>query len=499
MSSTSIATLWRSANRPRLPALSAGLRVPVLFALLALSLPLYIGILGVSPHLSHESSAFFWLLLGVTLAYAGAAVLVLRSPQAPSPLTRWLEFGMIAVGGLALRAIFLGADPALSHDVFRYVWDAHLVAHGVSPYSHTVADPSLAPLRDAVIWPRVDWRDAPTIYPPGAELFFLAVHAFAPLSLWAMKNAIFLCDLGIAGLTLVLLRQHRLDPRLMLVYWWSPIPVLEFAYSAHVDAVAALWTLAAVVVAMQRWRGSRLTAGALLGLAVTTKLYPLLFALALLRRRDWGFLLGLFGAIALCYLPFLSLGVGSGGFLGTYFSQRFVDEGPFFRLITTLIVVSGIQVILQALSLGMLCLLALWLRIRRGIGVPAAILLLSVAWIAVSPHVFPWYVAPLLPFLAVCLRDGLPIASAVARRARSSPELAYALWLFVMAMPFSYVILAPGHDANLFLLIFVLPALIAIGPTLMRQARRYLDGQSGVESEIASSMHRPSSTIVEVK
>jgi hypothetical protein len=455
------------------PHISPRLRIrtgrPVRWAgvalLLAVSAPLYLRLLVVAPNLDRAPTDFLWPLLGVTICCVGATWLVLGSAPAASRRGRWIELGLIFLGGLVLRAIFVAAPPTLSHDAYRYAWDAQLIAHGVSPYTHVVADPALANLRDAAIWPQVEWRDSPTIYPPGAQLLYLAAHVIAPLNIWGIKAAILLCDLVTGALTLGLLRHYGLDLRRALVYWWAPVPILEYAFSAHVDAVAAMWTLAAVLVAAQHWRGARIVTGLLLALAVTTKLYPLIFAVALVRRRDWGFLVGLAGGIAVIYLPFVVIGLGAGGFLGTYFSQRFVDQGIVFRAITTLFVAGRIQFFLEALSLAASAAIVYWLRVRRGLSVPAAILALSVAWIAASPHLFPWYVGPLLPFLALYLRA--PRLAGSVRSpdlAGARPELGVALWLFTLAIPFAYVIFAPGENANLFPLFSLVPLGVAIVP-----------------------------------
>jgi hypothetical protein len=45
--------------------------------------------------------------------------------------------------------------------------------------------------------------------------------------------------------------------------------------------------------------------------------------------------------------------------------------------------------------------------------------------------------------------------------AGNTSELPLALWVFVLAMPFTYVIFTPGYNANLFLLFFAVPATVA--------------------------------------
>ncbi|MGO8950786.1 MAG: glycosyltransferase 87 family protein [Ktedonobacterales bacterium] len=455
---------------------------------------------------SVRGSAYLLPGLGVALAAALGAWLVLSSgaredgDAARQGRNHWLELGLIVGIGLVFRAMFLFVPPAISHDAYRYVWDAHLVSHGISPYLYPASDPALAPLRDSVIWPQLNWPNSPTIYPPGAQLLFFLVNIIAPLNITAMQLAMTACDAGVGLVTVLLLRHYRLDLRRLIVYWWNPIPILEFVYSAHVDAAAALWVALALLLALQHWRGARVLAGVALGMAVLTKLYPLLFVVALLRRRDWGFLLGLCATLLLVTLPFFRLGLGSGGFLTTYFSQRFVDEGIIFRLITQIVVNTRWQFALQGMVLALLAGLVLYSRIKWGLGAAAGILALSVAWIVISPHLYPWYVGGLLPLLAMYLRLPPLTAGRAVGRSRATdlsgnmPMLSFAFWLFVLEMPFTYVIFTPGYNANLFLLFFLVPLALASIPVSRRlwSSRRIPDSRPHVaEAPMASAATGP--------
>src|SRR5262249_9010116 len=169
-------------NRLPLPRSALWARWLALVTLGVAGVPVYQRILAAGGSTARRGDPFLWPGLGVALIAVTGALLVLRSAEASDRHTRWLELGLILTVGLAFRAVCLSAAPAISHDAYRYAWDAHLVSHGVSPYSHTVEDPALTSLRDGTIWPKLIWRDAPTIYPPGAQVFFLLVHAVAPLN-----------------------------------------------------------------------------------------------------------------------------------------------------------------------------------------------------------------------------------------------------------------------------------------------------------------------------
>ncbi len=456
---------WTVGIRPTSEKSATGavlVRIGVLLGLGVIALPLYVLVLSASTQVRAQPFGYFWPELGVTLVAAIGAWLVLVSRPASNRRAAVIELGVILALGMIWRIVAFPSLPTLSHDAYRYVWDAQLVAHGVSPYAHTVSDPSVAYLRDAAIWPNINWRNAATIYPPGAELLYLAVHTVAPLNIWAMKAAIALCDVASGVVALLLLRQRGMDLRRVILYWWSPIPVIEFAANAHVDAAAVLWVLLALLLAASDRRVTRAGAGVFLGLATLTKLYPIILALALLRRRDWSFVLGLVVTCVLAYLPFLALGLGSGGFLTTYFSQRFVDQGILFRLLSDAAPNLLAQVAFVGLGAALLCGIIAWMRWTGRLSVEGTLLALSAVWIAVSPHLFPWYVAGVPPLLAL-----LP---GTTRRPLPAPALA--LWLFVLLMPFTYVVFAPYQQPALFQLFFAVPLVVAAVPLVRTLLRR---------------------------
>src|SRR5260221_8957114 len=234
-----------------------------------------------------------------------------------------------------------------------------------------------------------------------------------------------LCAAGVALLALVLLRRRRLDARRVLIYWWSPLPVLEFALTAQLEVGALLRTLAALVVAEQRWRGARAAAGVLLGAATLTKLYPLLFVVALVRpappladgqpharwrratlslRQNADFLAALMGTLVAGYLPFAGAGLSSTGFLGTYLSQRFGDQGIVSQVLAALAGLMGGSTVtlalLQLAALAGLCAAVVWWRGRRPLRPEAGMLALSALMPALSPRLYPWFAARLPPLLA---------------------------------------------------------------------------------------------------
>lgn len=457
-------------------------RLVALATLGALAFPLYLQIIPAATALDANPARFGWLLAAITAFYVGAVALVWRTRAVGG--WRWVELALIIAVGVALRVAVFGAPPSLSHDAYRYAWDPQLVAHGISPYTHTPQDPALAFLRDNRITPNLRFRDAPTLYPPAAQGLFLLTYLLDPRDIYGVKLTMEICDALSFILTLALLRARKLDLRRALLYWWAPIPILEFAFNGHVDAEAILWTLAALLASAGTWRGARVATGVFIGLATLTKLYPILFVIPLIRRRDYGLLAGLAATIVIGYAPFVALGLGAGGFLETYLGQRFVDQGPLLAALTTLITLfTHAPLILigsDFLALAILAALVALYRWRVGMSAEAGMLALSAAWIALSPHIFPWYIAALAPLLALEQGRAVEAASHGAEEGgRLKPRLraygyeggprglgngALALWLFMLAAPFTYVIFAPGENAGLFIWFSLVPAAIALAP-----------------------------------
>ena len=93
-------------------------------------------------------------------------------------------------------------------DIWRYLWDGHVSAHGTNPYLHAPTDPALDKPADeenaALTDGRALWSDirdninyalTPTIYPPLAQVVFQVSHILAPGSVLVMKGLLVGFDL----------------------------------------------------------------------------------------------------------------------------------------------------------------------------------------------------------------------------------------------------------------------------------------------------------------
>jgi len=343
--------------------------------------------------------AFVFYLAAAALVVAG------RVPACRTALALILALAVLP------RLILLASTPALSDDLYRYVWDGKVIAAGIDPYRYAPADPALVPLRDR-LWAPINQRGQHTPYPPFAQLVFAATYQLAPDSLKAQQVVAVLADLLAIGAILWLLARLGLPRERVLLYAWSPTPILHFAHSAHNDAIMIAAFVAALALAVGSGGGAtarRIGGGVLLAVATLTKLVPLLLVAPLLRRWRVPGLLAFAFAVLLGVAPFLGGGAAALTGLGTEAGESSFNDSVHLVLVRALEQVTTapelVASLLTALALGGVALLLLWrggddLAMVRGCG---ALLALAILCNAV---VEPWYLAWLLPFVALFLQRG---------------------------------------------------------------------------------------------
>ena len=291
----------------------------------------------------------------------------------------WLVLGtgtrraipLILLGGIAIQLAALSGPPRGSDDLYRYIWDGRVQAARIDPYRYVPAAPQLTRLRDPFLWPanghycvpagqgaggsgqaagggalspgctRINRPTVHTIYPPVAEAYFTGVYELSPPGSGSVPIQAGAALFAIATTVLLLcgLRSLGRDPRLTVLWAWCPAVGLEAGNNAHVDVLAAFLT-AAALLALARPGGQRraLGGGMLLGLAIATKITPVLVLPTVLRRRPVAVVTAAAGAIAAVYLPHL-LAVGRGviGFLPGYLAQGGYNSGSRFRLLSLVV------------------------------------------------------------------------------------------------------------------------------------------------------------------
>lgn len=231
------------------------------------------------------------------------------------PDSRKLGWRIVLVG-LSMRVILIGSTPIQEVDIYRYMWDGVVVTHGISPFRYpplAIADeesathePEVKHLRNLVaqdagireVLNRVHYPELPTVYPPASQLVFAAAAIVTPKKssvatrILIMKSWIVAFDLASLGCIWLLLRHYGKHSAWLIAWGWSPLVLKEFANSGHLDSIAVFFTLAATCLLMMSPTRSRMWAsGSMMGLAVASKLYPVvllpLWIVSYSKRSGW--------------------------------------------------------------------------------------------------------------------------------------------------------------------------------------------------------------------
>jgi len=355
--------------------------------------------------------------------------------------------GVALAAALLFRIVAALGEPALSDDVYRYVWDGRVQLHGFHPYAHAPADPELAGLRDES-WRHINHPGLKTIYPPLAEIGFLVLSALGAGQV-GFRIAIGLLDFGVVLALGLLLRRLGLPGDRVILYAWNPLAVMETAGSGHVEPLG----ITLVVLAAGWIMGRRpLASIAALAGAVHAKLLPILLVPGYLRRVDARGVALLVALLVLPALPYALTGppIGAGLFTyaGTWEHNAFFYgalEGILSRLDLTESLKGGVARLQQGiggdvvpwdllyravwpreLARGMTFVaLAGWVlflagRPRSRLGPARETYLVLAATVLLLPAVHPWYLLWVLPFAAVYLSPGWLLFAALVPLAYSN-------------------------------------------------------------------------------
>jgi hypothetical protein len=301
---------------------------------------------------------------------------------------------VVAVG-LLTRVAILPTPHILSDDAFRYAWDGRVAAAGINPFVHTPDDPALAHLRTS-LHPRINHPDLVTVYPPVAQVCFLAAHV---LGRDAPMRGLQLVSLSAELLTWIVmglaLARHRLPwTRLTLLAWFPLLWVQGYA-PGHTD----LWGLPFVVgfgIAVARRRA--IVAGVCIALAAMVKPMALAFLPAVVRtwdrRRSVVLTLSALAVAVLAYLPFLS--AGDNLFASAeLMARKWSFNGSVAEILERTLPERAVRPTLAALLVALVSLISLGRRpvVHRA-------LLLFTAVVVSTTTLYPWYLAWMFPLLA---------------------------------------------------------------------------------------------------
>jgi alpha-1,6-mannosyltransferase len=354
---------------------------------------------------AHTLRVHIGVLLGAWGLSFGAYWLVCsRESDRATDWQWWLVFGVV------LRVVAVFAEPHLSDDYFRFVWDGRLSAlHGINPFAYTpteILDRQLVGL-DSTLYQMLNSKPYYSVYPLSCQVVFGASCALFPHSVLAsayvMKGVLLLGECASLVLMVRLLGELRLPVQRVLWYALNPLVIVEYCGNIHFEGwMIGAWLLGWYWLRQGRWLPS---AGAI-SVAIATKLLPVVGMVFLVRRLRWRVWVVYFAAVGLLSLllfaPFLAHLANMGDSLQLYF-QRFEFNAGLYYWLRPLVSwwrgYNWIQVLGPFLAMISVVLLAVrWLTERKPTldnWADAIVWALTMYWMCATT-VHPWYLGTAL-------------------------------------------------------------------------------------------------------
>ncbi len=211
---------------------------------------------------------------------------------------------LIIAFGIIFRFTLLPTSYTTSDDVHRYLWEGKVIANGFNPYTTSPDDSSLTHLRDEN-YEKVTFKHIPAIYPPLSQVVFTLNYFVAGNGTKFLKILYMICEL----LTLIflskLLELKGKDPKLVLLYAWLPLPILEYFNNAHLDVIGITF-LVMFVYYFEKQKFN--LASVLLALAFLSKLLAVLLLPLVIKKlgikKSFIFYAIFLSVSVIFYLPF---------------------------------------------------------------------------------------------------------------------------------------------------------------------------------------------------
>ncbi len=353
------------------------------------------------PHRTAITSTqlFFLQFLLVNALYFVAVYMIFKKPNQPGRGRGLLL--VLFLFAILFRLCLVRATPQLSSDIYRYAWDGRVQAQGINPYVHPPSSDSLASLRDEAIYPHINRKSFPTIYPAAAQLFFLISHRLVGDSIHGFKAVLVFFDVLTMIVLMALLKTHGLQETRFVVYGWNPLVILEIAQSGHLDGFIVFL----VVLAFYLHSINRKTLGVLsLASATATKIYPALLLPTFINKGNRIKSLSIFFiCVLLFYLPYVSAGKKTLGFLPIYLK----DPAESFNLGLKYVLMhmfNGLDYfLLTKILVGILLAAGFIFFLKhkeREEVLKYSFIMISLQLIFIPTALHPWYVVWLIPLLA---------------------------------------------------------------------------------------------------
>ncbi len=203
------------------------------------------------------------------------------------------DLSFFIIIGLILRSVAVFSFPNLSDDIYRFLWDGHLINLGENPFSYTpqyyVDNQLFTEQLTPELFSKLNSAQYYSVYPSVCQAVFALATFLFPKSLYGaavvIKLFLFLCEVG----TIFLMKKMTANRDIFsinssLIYALNPLIIIELIGNAHFEAAMIFFFILAVKLNDRAILNhpiinvrSLFLSAASFSLAVVSKMLPLIF------------------------------------------------------------------------------------------------------------------------------------------------------------------------------------------------------------------------------
>lgn len=360
---------------------------------------------------SLEREQFVGLIIFFTVAFHSYWALI----GVGFPYKKLLAIGIIA------RLFFFFSLPALSDDIYRFIWDGLLLKSGFNPYAKIPSELISSGNINGITTELLNLLNSPdyfTVYPPiNQAIFWLSTTIGGDnylISTNVIRVILLLADIGSCYFLRKILPEKK--KKLVFLYFLNPLVIIEFVGNTHFEGVVIFFLLMGTYYLQ---KNKKVLSGLGFGLAIGTKLLPAIFLPILflkgLKNNKWQISIIAFFIAVLTIYPMLNTSSldGMQNSLSLYFKKFEFNASLYFiaRKIGEWYYgynnIEKIGPLLSAFSLISILIISILGMVKKW-QLERTLLLVLTSYLLFSTTVHPWYVIPLIP-LAILSKFDYPI------------------------------------------------------------------------------------------
>ena len=352
----------------------------------------------------HAVVLFGYVFMAASILYAAMSWTLFRVEISDAVL-----FSIIVVA-VVVRLSFITGSPIGSEDAYRYMWDGKVQARGINPYLYTALDSHLDSLHSPLLPSAMNHADLKTIYFPLSQWIFYFCYQLSGEAVWGYKAVLLIAETGTISALYLFLPILGIPRKFILLYALCPLPIIEFAVDAHLDAVGLPLFLFSILFYT---REKKILSYILLGLSISIKpvgliLLPAMFFFENGWRKKLNTVLFPLMTVGVQFIPYVFT---SNPFETLFsFTKNWSFNGVVFEGIYLFLQDNQQSRLICAMVLGIVILL---LNYKQKDFLTTAYYSL-LALILLSPVVHPWYVAWAAVLLPIVRRwSGIALAAGV--------------------------------------------------------------------------------------